>query len=108
MLGMCELGNPHQRPPIMDLMGDVRSERWLYVKGYLFGLLGLLAAAGLLVEDFTWRNAALFVIAIWAFCRFYYFLFYVIEKYADPSFKFAGIGSFLRYRMVKAARDRLR
>ncbi len=89
-------------------MGDIKSERLLYWKGYLFGFLGLSAAALLLAENFQWRNAALLAIAIWAFCRFYYFLFYVIEKYADPSFKFAGVGSFVRYRLAKVGRDRRR
>lgn len=85
----------------MNLTGDIKSERLLYWKGYLFGFLGLLAAAILLAETFSWKNLVLLGIAIWAFCRFYYFLFYVIEKYADPSFKFAGIGSFLKYRLEK-------
>ena len=30
-------------------------------------------------------------------CRAYYFAFYVIERYADPSFKFSGLWSFVRY-----------
>ena len=41
--------------------------------------------------------AILMVIAIWAFCRAYYFAFYVIEHYFDPSYRFAGLGSFVRY-----------
>ena len=41
--------------------------------------------------------AILMVIAIWAFCRAYYFAFYVIEHYVDPSYRFAGLGSFVRY-----------
>lgn len=82
-------------------MGDIKSERLLYWKGYLFGFLGVLAGAILLWENPSWRNLALLAISIWSFCRFYYFLFYVIEKYADPTFRFAGVGSFLRYRIAK-------
>jgi len=37
------------------------------------------------------------VITIWAFCRAYYFAFYVIEKYTDSSFKFAGLTSVVAY-----------
>lgn len=85
----------------MDLMGDIKSERLLYWKGYLFGFLGLLAGGTLIWENFGWRNMTLLAITIWAFCRFYYFLFYVIEKYADPGFKFAGVGSFLKHRMAR-------
>jgi hypothetical protein len=45
----------------------------------------------------AWRTAALLVVAIWSFCRFYYFAFYVIEKYIDPSYKFSGLISFAKY-----------
>lgn len=37
------------------------------------------------------------MIAIWAFSPAYSFAFYVIEHYVDSEFKFAGLGSFLRY-----------
>ena len=43
------------------------------------------------------RLALLLGIAIWAFARAYYFAFYVIEKYVDPSYKFSGLISFARY-----------
>ena len=43
------------------------------------------------------KVAVLLAIAIWSFCRFYYFAFYVIEHYVDPQFRFAGLGSFVRY-----------
>jgi hypothetical protein len=33
------------------------------------------------------------LIAIWAFCRAYYFAFYVIGRYIDPTYKFAGLYS---------------
>ena len=39
------------------------------------------------------RDIALLLLAIWAFCRLYYFCFYVIEKYIDADFKFAGLWS---------------
>jgi hypothetical protein len=39
----------------------------------------------------------LLAIAIWAFCRAYYFAFYVVEHYADPNFRFAGLVDFVRY-----------
>lgn len=81
----------------MDLLADIKSERLLYWKGYLFGFLALLAAGILVYENPNWRFAALLAICVWASCRFYYFLFFVIEKYADPTFRFAGVGSFIRY-----------
>jgi hypothetical protein len=79
------------------MLGDIKSAKLIIFKGFLFLFAGTLAAAGLLLEAFSPRIAFLLVIAIWCFCRFYYFAFYVIEKYVDPSYKFAGLGSFLLY-----------
>jgi hypothetical protein len=81
----------------MRLTDDLTSRRAILLKGWLFLLLGLLAAAGLLVRDFNWEVVALLAIAIWAFCRWYYFMFYVIQHYVDDSYKFDGLGSFARY-----------
>jgi hypothetical protein len=81
------------------MWGDIKDVRLLYFKGFLFLLTGLLSAAGVLLgtDDALWRRALVLGICIWAWQRWYYFLFYVIEKYADPGFKFAGVGSFLVY-----------
>ena len=81
----------------MRLTDDLTSRKAIFLKGWLFLGLGLLAGGGLLVESPTWQTAALLAICAWAFCRWYYFMFYVIEHYVDPSFKFAGLGSFLAY-----------
>lgn len=78
-------------------MGDIRDKRLLYFKGGLFVVLGCIAAGLILVEHPEWKVAALLGIAIWAFCRAYYFAFYVIEHYVDPSFRFAGLMSFVKY-----------
>ena len=61
-------------------------------------LLILMCSAGLLVADApTWRTAALVALVAWSSARFYYFLFYVIERYIDPSYRFSGVGSALRF-----------
>lgn len=78
-------------------MGDLKDARLIYLKGFLFLVIGVLGACGLLLESFSVRNALLLAVTIWAFCRFYYFLFYVIEKYVEGNFKFAGLASFLIY-----------
>src|SRR5262245_47632896 len=78
-------------------MRDITNPRWLYIKGGLFLVTGLLAFCLLLVESPTIRTALLLGIAVWSFCRLYYFAFYVIEHYIDPSFKFAGLTDFARY-----------
>ena len=78
-------------------MGDLKNPKLIYAKGVLFLLLGALAAGALLLLHPDWRTAALTATAVWAFSRFYYFAFYVIEHYVDPSFKFAGLGDFAVY-----------
>ena len=78
-------------------MSDIRNPKLLYLKGALFLLLGLMAAGLLLAEHPDLRFAALLAIAIWAFARAYYFVFYVIEHYIDPGHKFAGLWSFAQY-----------
>ena len=87
----------------MDLLGDIKSARLLIAKGFLFLFCGLLAAVGLLVANPTWTTAALLAIAIWSFCRWYYFMFYVIERYIDPGFRFAGLGSAVRYLLGRSS-----
>ena len=82
---------------VTDLGKDLTDPRWMYLKAVLFGVAGLACVAGILVEHFEWRTALFLFIAIWSFCRLYYFAFYVIEKYIDPSYKFAGLRSFLLY-----------
>ncbi len=77
------------------------SPTWIKVKGILFLLLGIAAATLLILEHPSWKVAGLLALAIWCFCRFYYFAFYVIEKYVDSSFKFSGLWSFCRYLMRK-------
>jgi hypothetical protein len=82
-------------------MRDLPSTRWMWIKAALFVVIGLASCALILVEIPEWRIAALLLLAIWAFCRAYYFAFYVIEKYVDPSYKFSGIISALRYLLTR-------
>jgi len=78
-------------------MRDLTDPRWIKFKGILFLIVGLLAAALLFLEAPTLKVATLLVIAVWCFCRAYYFAFYVIEKYIDPGFRFSGLWSAVRY-----------
>ena len=78
-------------------MKDLTSATWIKVKGILFLLLGLAAAALLILESPSWKAAGLLTLTIWCFCRFYYFAFYVIERYVDPRYKFSGLWSFAGY-----------
>lgn len=79
------------------MFGDLKSVRIIVAKGFLFFLSGCLAVGLILAEAGSVKVAILLAIAIWSFCRFHYFAFYVIEHYVDPQFRFAGLGSFVRY-----------
>lgn len=82
-------------------MGDIQSKRLIIFKGFLFLFAGAVAAATLLGENWNWRNALLLTIAIWSCCRFYYFAFYVIEKYVDPTYRFSSLWAFALYFLKK-------
>lgn len=69
----------------------------MYLKAALFLVAGLMCVAAIFVQTPTLSTAFLLAVGIWSFCRLYYFAFYVIEKYIDPSFKFAGLHSVVVY-----------
>ena len=76
---------------------DITSPRLLKTKALLFLLLGLLAGAVILARDPHWQTLLAFAVAVWAFARCYYFAFYVLEHYADPSFRYAGLLDLVGY-----------
>jgi hypothetical protein len=78
-------------------MRDLESRRLMWVKAVLFLVIGTTASALILIECPEWRTALLLALAIWAFCRAYYFAFYVIERYVDPAFRYAGLMAMVRY-----------
>lgn len=88
------------------LFADLENPRWMYLKAALFLAIGTLSAALLLLDAFSLRTAALLALVIWSFCRLYYFAFYVIERYIDPSFRFAGLGSVALHLWCRRRRDR--
>jgi hypothetical protein len=85
-------------------MRDLKSPAWIKLKGILFLIIGILSSVLLIIESPGWRVATLLTIAIWCFCRFYYFAFYVIEHYVDPGYRFSGLWSFLGYLISKKRR----
>ncbi len=85
-------------------MKDLTDPRLIKLKGGLFLVTGMVAAALLVLENPTPKTAFLVAIAVWSFCRAYYFAFYVIEHYVDPSFRFSGLGSALRHLLGKRTR----
>ena len=77
-------------------MKDLTSPFWIKLKGVLFLGAGISSSALLVMEHPNVKTAVLLAIAVWSFCRFYYFAFYVIEHYLDPGFRFSGLWSFAR------------
>ena len=78
-------------------MKNITSHGLIKLKGILFLFIGLAAAALLLIEHPSLKTAVLLAVAVWCFCRFYYFAFYVIEHYVDSGYRFSGLWSFFRY-----------
>ena len=88
-------------------MRNLTSAAWIKVKGALFLLLGLLCATLLLLERSSLKDTLLLVVAVWSFCRFYYFAFYVIEKYVDEGYRYSGLLDFARYMMAGKRRAKI-
>ena len=81
----------------MKLGRDLTSPGWMYAKAIGFVLIGLTASALILLQMPRWDVAIYLAISIWAFARSYYFLFYVVEHYIDPNYRYAGLTSFLKH-----------
>ena len=77
-------------------MLELTRPKLIYLKGFLFLVTGTMATAILIIDQPTTRTALLLAITIWSFARFYYFAFYVMEKYVDPTRRFAGLWSLMR------------
>jgi hypothetical protein len=86
---------------MLNLFRDLTDSRLMYLKAFLFLVIGTGAALGILIEDPNLQTVFLLGLTIWSFCRLYYFAFYVIEKYIDPGFRFAGLFSVLQYLLQK-------
>jgi len=82
-------------------MKDLTNPTWIKVKGILFLLMGVFAATLLILENPSLKAGVLLAVTIWCFCRSYYFAFYVIEKYVDPSHRFSGLWALARYLMKR-------
>lgn len=82
-------------------MTSLTNPNLIKAKGLLFLFLGLLSALLLFLEHPSLNVGVLLTLAIWSFCRFYYFAFYVIEYYVNSDYRFSGLISFARYLIWK-------
>jgi hypothetical protein len=70
---------------------NLSSKPLIVAKGLLFLVLWGLVATLLFLEAPTLSTAVLLAILVWASCRFYYFMFYVLEQYVNPELRYAGL-----------------
>jgi hypothetical protein len=72
-------------------MSDLTNNRWIIAKGLMFAGIVLLAGVQIVFLELWWQRALLLPICLWAACRFYYFLFYVLERYVGIEGRYTGI-----------------
>jgi hypothetical protein len=82
-------------------VNDLRDSKFIYLKGCLFFIALIVSIVLILIDSFSWKTVILLCLIVWSSARLYYFMFYVIEKYVDPSYKFSGILSFISYLINK-------
>jgi len=73
------------------------SPKWMYFKAVLFLVIGGLCFALIVLQSPSLTTVVCSGLMIWAFCRAYYFAFYVITHYIDGEYRFAGLLSFAKY-----------
>jgi hypothetical protein len=79
---------------------------WIVAKGIMFAGIAIVAATSILIEAPSLRVAVLVTLLVWASCRFYYFLFYVLEHYVDRTMRYAGLLDLLMG--MRQRRERMR
>ena len=86
-------------------MTDLESKKLIVLKGILFLviLLGSIALIALRTQD--WLVLGLLALVVWSAARFYYFLFYVLERYVDPRLKYAGLWALVTAIVRKRAKE---
>ncbi len=85
-------------------MADIKKVWLLYTKGGLMLLVGLIASSLLIAMNFELKTFVLLILAIWGFCRAYYFAFYVVQHYIDPSYRYSGLIDFAKYSIKRRFR----
>lgn len=72
-------------------MSDLTSRGWIIAKGLMFALIVLMSGAGIILYDDPWHELGLLAVCLWAACRFYYFLFHVLERYVGVEGRYTGL-----------------
>ena len=77
-------------------MADLKSRVWIVAKGIMFAVIVVISGACVVLRDDRWMRLGLLIVCVWAACRFYYFLFYVLERYVGVEGRYAGIFDLMR------------
>jgi hypothetical protein len=78
-------------------MRDLSNPKLMWLKAVLLLLIGLMSAALIVAQSPELRTLVLLCCCVWGFCRAYYFVFYVIQHYIEPGYRFAGLWHFFRW-----------
>lgn len=89
-------------------MTDLTSKKAIVLKGILFLFIIMGSSTLILIQQPTLRAVLALCVLIWASARFYYFLFYVLEKYVDPRLRYSGVLALLSTLMQRGERDEAR
>jgi hypothetical protein len=76
---------------------DISSPALLCAKAALFALIVSAGSTLIVAGQPRLVTTVLLALVIWASARAYSFAFYVLERYADPSFRYSGLGSLVSY-----------
>ena len=87
-------------------MTDLKSKKLIVAKGVMFAGIALAATALILIQMPSLKLAVLLTLLVWASCRFYYFLFYVLEHYVDRTMRYAGLFDLLMGVLQRRGRTR--
>lgn len=77
-------------------MKDLTHPAVMWLKAVLFLAISGTCFTLLMLENPGFRTAVFLLLLIWSSCRAYYFAFYVIERYVDPRFRYAGLWALFR------------
>lgn len=77
-------------------MPDLTSRALIVTKGVLFLFIAALSGGLLVLASPDLRTIVLVAVLVWSSARLYYFLFYVLERYVDPSLRYAGLLALVR------------
>jgi hypothetical protein len=102
------IGNSNGPMSVIRTMKDLSSFRLMYLKAALLLAVGCLSATLLVADRPAIRTVLLVGVTVWAFSRVYYFCFYVIERYVDPSFRFSGLFSVVMHFVIHDRHDKKR